>query len=516
MATRRPPFTWLGRHTEWVSVSLLIILAVAFRFWHLMIFAHQLALPPGLSSTEAGIGLAARNLILHGWWPGMTAANGYAPLWVVLQALPVWLLRHTMLALRVWPAVLGVAAVVTTWLWARDWFGPRIGWLAAFIVAITPWSVTMSRNGVSTALIPLLLTTTLWLGSKAVRSGGLRWWLPLAIVQAACLSSGPLGWLIVVTTLVIGIWTLSKRGQLMDLTAGRITAAAIVLLGLAAGVFAAIVSSGAVRHLPSATGLPTKLSAVADSFGRTLLMFNIHGDDNFRHNLAGEPMFNAFVGLMFVAGIIVAASRVHLRQYRLLLILFVVMLLPALLSSVGAPNAAYAVAALPLAAALAAIGVSYMLELWYSTFPINSAARTTGQLAIIALLLLSIFHAYTQYFRAWAGSAEVYAAYNEAAVGAASFLSTDGFTGTKVVIAQPDELTVVTYLVGSKPSFTGLAPKALVAYPTGSGPHQFVVTASARGDVVKTLSAKFPGGILRAHTSSFNQAEIYYVYEVAQ
>lgn len=516
MATRRPPFTWLGRHTEWISLCILLAAAIFFRFWQLIPIGHHAVLPPGLYTGEALIGLSAANLVSHGWLPGMTAANGYAPLWVVLQALPVWILGHTVTALRIWPAVLGVFAVVTTWLWASDWFGRRIGWLTAFILAITPWSVTISRNGISTALIPLLITSVLWLGTKAVRHGGIKWWAPLSIVMVACLFSGPLGWMIFAAASVMGVTVLAKRSDILVLRRDRVAAATVATIGLIAAVFTAVMSLDALRHLPSATGLTARLVAITSSTGKTLVMFNLHGDDNFRHNLAGEPMLNAFIGLMFVAGIIVAASRFHLRQYRLVLILLLVMLLPAFISTLGAPNAAHAAAALPLVAALAAVGISYMLELWYSTFPINSAARTTGQLAIIALLLLSVFHAYTQYFRAWAGSAEVYTAYNESAVGVAGFIQSTSFVGTRAVVATADELPVTSYLVNQKPPYTSLTPKTFVAFPTGTGAHQFVVTASARDEAVKNLSAKFPGGVLRPHLSSFNQAEIYYVYEVAK
>jgi 4-amino-4-deoxy-L-arabinose transferase-like glycosyltransferase len=515
MATPRPPFSWLGQHTDWVSLTVLAVTAVFFRFWHLIPFNHQLVLPPGLYTGEAISGLAAGNVVSHGWWPGMTAVNYYAPLWVVLQAKFVWLLGHTILALRLWPAIFGVLAVLVTYLWARDWFGRRIGWLAAFIVAITPWSVTLSRNALPTAIIPFLTVTTLWLGTRAYRRGGMWYWLGLAAVLVADLLSGPLGWLIVATVVVVGGLALLRRRDAFKLGRDRLPALVIGLVGLAVAGYVVVLSLGALKHLPSATGLTAKLASLADGTGRTLAMFNLHGDDNFRHNLSGEPLLNAFVGLMFVAGIIVAASRTHLRVYRLILILLAVLLLPAAFSTIGAPNAAHAAAALPIVAALAAIGISYMLELWYSTFPINSAARTTGQVAIIILLLLSLFHGYTQYFRAWAGSAETYGAYNEAAVASANFMMTTPAKGERVFVATVDELPVAAYLVNGKPPYLGITPAQLVALPT-AGPHQFIVTAGARNDAVKNLGLKFPGGVLQPHYSGFNQAELYYVYEIGQ
>src|ERR1039458_5125236 len=93
-------------------------------------------------------------------------------------------------------------------------------------------------------------------------------------------------------------------------------------------------------------------------------------------------MLNAFVGTMMIAGLLVAISRLHKRAYRIVLTLALLMLIPAVLAPAGVPNSSWAVGTLPLIFALAGIGTGYMLELWYATFPINSAARATGQGAI--------------------------------------------------------------------------------------------------------------------------------------
>jgi hypothetical protein len=235
-----------------------------------------------------------------------------------------------------------------------------------------------------------------------------------------------------------------------------------------------------------------------------------------RHNFGGEPLLNAFVGLMFVAGLLVAISRFAQRRYRVLLMLFIVFLAPAAISVVGLPNAAHAAAVLPVVAVLAAVGVSYMLELWYATFPINSAARTTGQAVIIVLLALTLFQGYTQYFRAWAGSTETYAAYNEPAVAVAKFVQAEPAKTIFYAVAQSDELPVVAYLnnyINDESRYIPLTPGQVAGVPLG-GTKQFVITAAARDEAAKSLSLKFPGGKLRPYTSAFSQDEIYYTYEM--
>jgi hypothetical protein len=244
-----------------------------------------------------------------------------------------------------------------------------------------------------------------------------------------------------------------------------------------------------------------------------LLMFNLRGDGSAAHNLAGEPLLNAFIGLMLVGGILAALSRLSQRRYRVTLFLLVIFLLPAWLSVTGVPNANHAAAALPVVALLVGIGVSYMLELWYATFPINSAARSVGQAVIIVLLVLSAFQGYAQYFRAWAGSSDTYAAYNEPAVAAAQFAATQQAPGPRYIVAPAAEQPIVAYLTARTPHIA-LEPAQVAGIPLGTGPQHFVITSAARDVAAKSLGVKFPGGTLKPHVSAFSQNEIFYTYEV--
>lgn len=506
----RPPFGWLGRYTQSLSLVAVLLLAAFFRFWQLS------SLPPGLHEGAARIGLQALNLINHGWLPGFDAINAYTPLWVWLQAISIKLFGHTELALRLWPAILGVATVFLTWEWVKAWFGLRTAWLAAFLLAVTPWAVTISRDGSVAALFPFLLGLTLWLATRARQQATTIRYLLLACALALDLAAGPVGWLIVILTLGLGIVRLTQTKQLGDWSTARI-------VGLASGgVLTALTVAGVVKswshfhHLPSASGFTGSFSTLGHNTVDVLLMFNVRGDENYHHNLASEPMLNVFVGLMLITGILVAISRLHLRPYRTAFIFAVAMLLPAILSSEGVPNAAHAAAALPLILTFSAIGISYMLELWYTTFPINSAARATGQFAILTLLALSLFVGYTQYFRAWAGSSEVYNAYHEGATTVAHHVKKDKFIGQRYVVGSADDQAIVAYLTGNAALYQNLDAAGLVALPNTPNSRQFYIMADERENAAKNLKAKFPGGVLRPHYSPFNQTEIYYTYEITK
>jgi Dolichyl-phosphate-mannose-protein mannosyltransferase len=509
-----PPFAWAKDYAAPIGLWSSVLIAAIFRFSALS------SLPPGIDNASARIGLQALNLLNHHWLPGLTSANGYAPIFVWIQALFIGLLGHTATALRVGPALLGTLAVVTTWYWVKNWFGLRAAWISSFLLAITPWAVTISRNGTAASLLPLIVSLTLLITARVWRH---RTWingLLLAAVVALDLVSGPVGWLIAGVILLAGLWYLFQEHSLLVVDSARVGAAAGLLVALAVFGYAAGLSVSQLKILPHATGAVTSFSQLLSNLGATLLMFNVSGDMNYRHNLAGMPMLNAFVGLMFVAGLIVAVSKVHERKYRFVILMFFAMLIPAVITSVGVPDAARAAGSMPLVFLLAAIGISYMLDMWYRTFPINSAARTSGQFAILILLALSLFQGYTQYFRAWAATDQVYPAYDEGAVQLALQMAHSNAVSSRrpfrYVVATTDEDAVVQYLDGGDLYYKALTPAQILTLPDTKGDFQFWVTPSEKDAAVTSLKPKLPGGVLRPHYSNFNQAEIYYTYEVTK
>jgi len=507
-----PPFVWLGRYTEQITLLAILVIGALFRSYQLD------SLPPGLTAGDANVGLQALGLVHHGWWPALNADNSYAPLWVWLQAIAVKLFSNTALALRLWPAVLGTLAIFTTWLWVRAWFGRRLAWLTAFLLAVTPWAVTISRNAGPAALYPLLVTLTLWAATRLWRSRSTQTALAFATVILLDFLSGPLGWLLAFTTLTVGAYLTVRSKSAHKL--GRTALVGAIGLAISLGVLAYLagISLTSLRSLPHDLGFVTSLQTIGDGLVRTLLMFNVAGDENWTHNLSGYPMLNAFTGLMLVAGLLVGISRLHERRYRLLLLFAIVLLLPAFMTAASlatTPNAARAVADLPLILTLCAVGISYMLELWYRTFPINSAARVTGQAAIVILLALTFLEGYTQYFKAWAGSSSVYAAYNEGPVAMATHLRAEKSRAVqRYLVAPSDVLPVIAYLDYGDTSYTALEPAKINDLPVASTNRLFVIDAASRTDAIENLKPKFPGGVLRPEYSAFNQTEIYYTYEV--
>jgi 4-amino-4-deoxy-L-arabinose transferase-like glycosyltransferase len=479
-----------------------LVLAAFFRLWHLS------TLPPGLAPGEAQIGLAAYALLHHGIWPNFSLATGGSPLLVMLEAISIWLFGLTDWVLRLVPALVGIAAVGVGFIWARAWFGRRTALIAAFLLAVTPWAVTLSRNVEPAALAPLLLTLLLWLATRLWHDRSTKKALLLGLVAILAILSGPVGWGALFVTVVAAFGVAVKRTT-------RRNAQKLTTWLLLAIIF--IVPTFLIFGVGQGRG---RAVIAIDSFGQfwgglwaTFLAFQIHGDDSYLHNLGGEPLLNVFVGIMMIAGILVAITRWRQRPSRVLLLGAAAAMVPALLDSQTAPNAAKLALMLPFSLVLAAIGIGYMLEVWYATFPINSAARLSGQLAILILLGLTAYQGYTQYFVAWADSSETHRAYGDAAIGLSSWVKQLPAGTTTTLVADADDSLVLRYqlLNASGYQIIELAPlpAALKQRPLHLG-----ITTTWRDQVIAQLKTTAAGGTLVSHQSSFDQADLYYTYEL--
>ncbi len=111
----------------------------------------------------------------------------------------------------------------------------------------------------------------------------------------------------------------------------------------------------------SVTNAKSPLSEFALNFGKTLLMFNVKGDGNWRQNIAGAPELFLPVGILFLLGIAIGlvclwleikrrrnskdgdetTSSVHYPPFSILLMFawFVLAILPSAASDEGIPHA---------------------------------------------------------------------------------------------------------------------------------------------------------------------------------
>lgn len=509
---------FLTKHWRHILLIVIILIAIFFRFWRLN---H---LPPGLHPDEAANGLDIFRMIDHHDFRVLYATNGpREALFFYLQAIFVLIFGNTILALRIAPALIGVGAVYTTYLWAKSWFGERVGLLSAFIMAVNPWAVTITRDGFRASMTPLMVTLAMYLFTRAAQTKQRKWFIAAGTVMGLGMYTYLAFRLFPLA--LIAIWAameIWRKDFIKQYRSGiRVSLIAFAIMLIPLGLYGVrhpgdiLARAGGTSFLNKDLNGGQPVQTFLTSFGKTVLMFNIHGDDNYRQNLGGQPELNIFVGVMFILGIILCLTRINRPRYYGLILVFGALLLPEVLTAEGIPHALRSIGAMPEAIMLSALGVEYMLERWYATFPINTAARSAGLSVILVLLGLSLYQGYTQYFVAWANSPQTYAAYAEDGAAIGQYLRNHPFSGSRYVVLDGYTDKTVQYLTHKHARYQLIDPSQISSLTT-TGAKQFFIGTNQHDASIKALRVHLPGGQLSPEYSTFNGSELYDIYVVGQ
>jgi hypothetical protein len=163
-----------------------------------------------------------------------------------------------------------------------------------------------------------------------------------------------------------------------------------------------------LRHPEQLTLRMTQKLSVADDphpvraeikiLRRTIGMFNLHGDENWRHNISGRPELTAPVGIFALAGFIMTLLHAIRKGWQapnqwMLLGWFVIMLLPETLTYEGIPHSMRAIGVVVPVFVFAGIGAEMAF----------GAARNRKWISILLVILIVGTGAYDArlYFRNW-------------------------------------------------------------------------------------------------------------------
>src|SRR5579883_2745372 len=273
----------------------------------------------------------------------------------------------TPLAIRLPGALASIAAIPAMYLAARELFGRKTGLVAAALTTTLAWNLTFARFAANVTGSVTLDVLGLFFLVRALRKGS---WTAAAL---AGLSLG-FGLHMYYTTrlmillsgfAVLAFWLQSPRKHWPNVWRAVLAAA---FAGLIAG---SPIAEFAIQHpdefnsrLQQASVLNEvreqhSYAPLLESAKAHLLMFNLAGDRNARHNLPGEPELNFLLGGLFVLGLGIALARARRPEYLLLPVWALVMLVggvfsvafeaPQSLRTIDEVNVIVLLCALPLA-----------------------------------------------------------------------------------------------------------------------------------------------------------------------
>ena len=396
---------------SYVLILVFILLLAAFlRLYHLD------TLPYGVWYDEADNGLQVRRMIQDpSWRPVYVPSTNLPAHFLYLVLFSFRLLGETSLALRAVAVVLGLLTVPAAYLAGRELFphDRRLALALAFFLAVSRWDVNWSRIGMHGVSVPLFELLALGLFLRALRTG--RWttfaWAGVALGLGLCFYT-PFRLFPFVIGLFLVAWLLQHspagkgRDSLQAVAVPTIIFGMAILLTVApvaqfslqqGDVFWARARKMSIFQDPNVTDLP---AAVAQNAAKHFLMFNYRGDPNGRHNLPGEPMLDAGVGILFVLGLLASLARLGQPKYLLLVLWLGVMLMGGILSvTFESPQSLRAIGSLPAAYVLAVVPLELLLAEGEAILRRRRARRAIQCALALLLALVGWANFYTYFYR---------------------------------------------------------------------------------------------------------------------
>ena len=490
-------------------IILLAILALAsfFRLWQIDL------IPPGLYPDEAINGNdAVRTLELNDYQVFYPENNGREGLFIWLIAFVFKILGPSAWALRLVSALFGILTVLGLYLMTKELFRhfftqgsssrtrPRqrrerdsqgqpldkkksfrsnflspeyIALLASFFLAVSFWHTNFSRIGFRAIMVPFFICFTLYFLLRAFRKNNILDYLWAGIFFGIGFYSYIayrffvllIGFLILFK--LFGYWPKGKLTKInwdwplkknyLDRGWWKIDLFLVVaiIIALPLGLYF-LDNPGDFIGRASGVSVFSSSHPIKELFLsslKTLAMFNFVGDWNWRHNLAGSPMFAWSVGIFFILGLFLSLKEIFLwikysfnraeyyRQLKkprkkvsrilkkqlydsdfssvknylpnplsvFLLIWFLIMLLPSILTAEGLPHALRTIGVIPVAYIFAAWGLIWLIDKFSrAKISKSSASHKISPLIIPLLLIFSLIQPalanFNKYFVDWAKS----------------------------------------------------------------------------------------------------------------
>jgi 4-amino-4-deoxy-L-arabinose transferase-like glycosyltransferase len=414
---------------NWRNVLLfgILIIAIFLRFYHFT------TTPPGLYPDEAMNGNNAVEAAETGHFKVFYPEdNGREGLYIDILAVTMDV-SHVYTApwiVRLPAAVAGVLTVWGLYLLVAELFGDGAGLLAAFLLATSFWGIIFSRIGFRAILAPLLLVWALWLIIRSFRAGaGAKKHVALWYALAAGVVYGlgfytyiayrvtPILFLLFIPFFrkLPGFW---KRTTLFIIVTFIVAAPIGWYFAITPGSFFGRTAQIAV------TAASNPFHDFAVNVAKEALMFNYHGDYNWRQNVSGAPELFWPVGILFLLGIALviyfwirrARKKYITAENQKLFPLFGTLLvfmwlifgiLPAAASDEGIPHALRSILALAPALILATLGA-----VWLYRFMKKHWNATLAKTLMVIFLVIVAGWGYYDYFVVWTQNPNVPGAFS--------------------------------------------------------------------------------------------------------
>lgn len=375
---------------------LITIFAAVLRLWQL---DH---LPPGLYRDEAYNGLDALDVLAGNWQLYFANNNGREPFNIYLTAVSVGLFGRTVWAVRLGAAVVGTLTTLTVYQLGKSWFNEQIGFLSAWLWAVTVWPLHLSRIGFRVVTVVPFLALSAWLITVAYKRQRPLWWVIAGLIYGLsyytylAIRFTPLVLLVALFYLWwSGGWQKGMWISYLWYTLGFLVAISPLLWVGWQQPNLFLGRTGQVSILSQDINQGDLWGTLVQHIFKSLGMFFWAGDDIIRHNPPSRPVFDALMAVPFIIGLWWCLRHWRTPAAGGLLIWTAVMLGPTILAE-DAPHFLRAVGILPAILMFPAIGLSQIASWPKLAKPWRLLVATIIMIGSFGLTIRDYFAVYGQ------------------------------------------------------------------------------------------------------------------------
>ena len=514
-------------------IILLFILLIAsfFRLWQIT------NIPGGLFPDEAANGLDIVNSIFQGHQsPFFERGLGREALFFYLQALSVLIFGIGVWQMHLVSAIIGILTVLATWFLAKKLFNTRIAFFTSFFLATSTWHTTLSRTGFRAILVPLMATLFFYFTYLTFKEVSGKKRIIFAVLAGLSFGLGFYTYIsframiaiIIFLAILIAIF---ERNVFKRFWREIIVGLVLMLLILAPLIAYFINHPGSFMGRAGYVSIFNSDQNKGDLIGtflevakKTFLMFFTEGDLNWRHNVSGYSMLNPLVGAFFAFGflyvlLIIIKGFIKERpfqenpnqnyfKYLFLIIWFLGMLGPELVSAEAIPHGLRTIGALSAVFFFPAI----MINFFWERITFNFNRKIIFGLILGLALMLSLFYDYHLYFGVSANSPDFYYAYRSDLTVVSNYLNERNLKEKTFLVLDEYSVQTPEFLTTNNHQPYILVDPATSYQTQLQNGDQIVFTQSTIFDTKKFGEYHPEAKVVKQSYNQFNQ-EIMRVYE---
>lgn len=291
--------------------------------------------------------------------------------------------------------LIGVGFFFVLW----SWYTRRVAMLGTLMLVCSAWFLQSARMGTGSivyASLFLAIASLVWMQQR--HSGTPAILVSLLLLVWLVYIPGMIWFVVPAIWWQFGRFSRFVRGQNLPL----ILIAAVLAIGSISPMLMGFVNSPEL--IKTYAGLPQSIPSPLEVLKNILNLpaeLFFRGPDTPVRWLGRLPLVDWFGTVMFVIGTYAYFFKRRLDRTKFIAYIFIA---GTILVGLGGPVDTAIL--LPFVYLLITGGIALMLQQWFTVFPRNPLARTTGSVLMTLAVLMSAFYGINQYFIAWPNAPE--------------------------------------------------------------------------------------------------------------